>query len=152
MFRFSWSVGGVCVPGPTSLFERSRRDRSSLHGDGAGQNPKRISERRDGGESQGGCRHGDHGAKHLSRFQAGDTVKDFKALTQMAQVSFRILLRLALYIYMYIVHTITDIPLPFAHPHPGRGGPPPPDHHHTLSCVYGLCIYILQLISSGAVF
>lgn len=26
-------VGGVWVPGPTSRFERSRRDRSSLHGD-----------------------------------------------------------------------------------------------------------------------
>lgn len=55
----SLPVGGVWVPGPQ---EGSRGDRSGLHGDGPGLEPKRINAE-GGGEAKGGRCHGNRRAK-----------------------------------------------------------------------------------------
>ena len=50
---------------------------------------------------------------------------------------------------IWIDYTVTLCPhfSPFAHLHPAFA-PLPPGHHHTVVCVYGLCLYVLWLIPS----
>ena len=55
--------------------------------------------------------------------------------------------------FLFIVDTITDflISYPFAHLHPGLTPPSlPSGHHHTVVCIYWLCVYVLWLIPSAS--
>ena len=47
--------------------------------------------------------------------------------------------------FIFIVDTIADVPLspPLCPPLPSSHPPFPSGHHHTVVCVYGLCIYDL---------